>query len=286
MISLPSFFKSKLTPPEQPKVEPSFKSRQSKVNLEKEDVLTENPEVQRARHRLIGAGFLLLIAVIGLPRLFDSQPKKINNDVVVKVVQSVTNSPSNVMKPIEEEKVISSSVADTSVSQSPSKSPNSDTAILPSLSQEKAKGSSDSTKALSDNTKGNSENSSTTNLANKKGSLQTDPGEVIVNSKSINNPKNVAQDTSNNKADVKGAKYIVQVAALSNNDRVKTLTNKIKDLNITTYVLEKKRDAPDSAVIYLVRAGPFNSKDDAVIAEKKISTLGMGLLPTIVEINK
>jgi len=285
MISLPSFFKKKLTPPEQPKVEPSFKSRQSKVNLEKEDVLTENPEVQRARHRLIGAGFLLLIAVIGLPRLFDSQPKKINNDVVVKVVQSVTNSPSNVMKSVDD-KVISSTSADTSVSQSTSKPSNSDMAIQPSTSQEKAKGSTESNKVLSDNAKGNPESSSTTNLANKKGSLQTDPGEVIVNSKSINTPKNVAQDATNNKADVKGAKYIVQVTALSNNDRVKTLTNKIKDLNITTYVLEKKRDAPDSAVIYLVRAGPFNSKDDAVAAEKKISTLGMGLLPTIVEINK
>ncbi len=285
MISLPSFFKKKLTSPEQPKVEPSFKSRQSKVNLEKEDVLTENPEVQRARHRLIGAGFLLLIAVIGLPRLFDSQPKKINNDVVVKVVQSVTNSPSNVMKSVDD-KVISSTSADTNVSQSTSKPSNSDIAIQPSISQDKAKGSTESNKVLSDNSKGNPDSSSTTNLANKKGSLQTDPGEVIVNSKSINTPKNVDQYATNNKADVKGAKYIVQVTALSNNDRVKTLINKIKDLNITTYVLEKKRDAPDSAVIYLVRAGPFNSKDDAVAAEKKISTLGMGLLPTIVEINK
>ncbi|SMC46484.1 SPOR domain-containing protein [Polynucleobacter kasalickyi] len=278
MISLPSFFKSKLPPPEQPKVEPSFRSRQSKVDLEKEDVLTENPEVQRARHRLIGAGFLLLIAVIGLPRLFDAQPKKINNDVVVKVVQSVTNNPSTGNVSTVEEKVISSTGSDLTASVSPTKSSPPDTSLPPVVSQEKAKGPTDS--------------SSSASLANKKekGSLQTDPGEVIVNPQSINASKPLSKDatkeTSANKADAKGSKYIVQIAALSSTERVKNLTVKIKDLNITTYVIEKKRDAPESPVIFLVRAGPFNSKEEAVNAEKKISALGMGLSPTIVEINK
>ncbi len=276
MISLPSFFKSKLPPPEQPKVEPSFRSRQSKVDLEKEDVLTENPEVQRARHRLIGAGFLLLIAVIGLPRLFDAQPKKINNDVVVKVVQSVTNNPSTGNVSTVEDKVISSTGSDLTASVSPTKSSPPDTSLPPVVAQEKAKGPTDSNSSAS--------------LANKKGSLQTDPGEVIVNPQNINASKALSKDatkeTSANKADAKGSKYIVQIAALSSTERVKNLTVKIKDLNITTYVIEKKRDAPESPVIFLVRAGPFNSKEEAVNAEKKISALGMGLSPTIVEINK
>lgn len=272
MISLPSFFKNKISPTEQPKVEPTFRSRQSKVSLEKEDVLTENPEVQRARHRLIGAGFLLLIAVIGLPRLFDAEPKKINNDVVVKVVQSVTLSPNTSNIPSETDKVISSTSPEVNSTKIPVTDLPSSAALLP-----------DKPKSLMDSSVSN-------NSTSKKGILQTDPGEVIINSPSLNAAKSpakeVGKDPTSIKPELKTAKYIVQVAALSSNDRVKNLTTKIKDLNITTYVLEKKRDAPDTSVIYLVRAGPFNSKEEAVNAEKKISTLGMGLSPTIVEINK
>ena len=40
-----------------------------------EDALTEDPEQQRARHRLIGAAVLVLIAVVGLPRIVDNKPK-------------------------------------------------------------------------------------------------------------------------------------------------------------------------------------------------------------------
>jgi len=51
--------------------------------------LTEDPEQQRARHRLIGAAVLVLIAVVGLPRILDSNPKLAPNDIAINIVTSL-----------------------------------------------------------------------------------------------------------------------------------------------------------------------------------------------------
>ena len=40
---------------------------------------------RRARHRLIGAGVLVLIAVVGFPVLFDTQPRPIAVDIPIEI---------------------------------------------------------------------------------------------------------------------------------------------------------------------------------------------------------
>ena len=54
-----------------------------------EPALTEDPDIQRARHRLIGAGVLVILAFIALPRILDSKPKPVNNDIAVNIVTSL-----------------------------------------------------------------------------------------------------------------------------------------------------------------------------------------------------
>ncbi|MEY3225057.1 MAG: hypothetical protein RL565_1247, partial [Pseudomonadota bacterium] len=63
----------------------SFQRAQESEEL----ALTEDPEQQRARHRLIGAAVLVLIAVVGLPRILDNKPKSVNNDIAVNIVTSL-----------------------------------------------------------------------------------------------------------------------------------------------------------------------------------------------------
>jgi DedD protein len=278
MISLPSFFKKNPPEPVQAKIEPGFRSRQSKVALEKEDTLTENPEVQKARHRLIGAGFLLLIAVIGLPKLFDAQPKKINNDVVIKVVQSVTSSPNSSGTSMEEDKPASKLSNDSNSQTNSEKQSSLESANEKVLSQKKSgedKPEMNTAAANQEKLKSSNENIVSSQSNPKKDSIQTDPGEVVVNSQ-----------ISASKVDNKSGKFVLQVTSLASKDGVKNVTAKIKELKITTYVVEKKRETPESVVIYFVRAGPFASKDEALSAQKKISSLGMGLSPIIYEINK
>jgi DedD protein len=66
---------------------PFFNRPSTKSNSRAADELTEDPERQKARHRLIGAIFLVTVAVAGLPLVFDSQPKQYTNDIAIQIIQ-------------------------------------------------------------------------------------------------------------------------------------------------------------------------------------------------------
>ena len=68
-----------------------------------EDNLIEDPERQRARHRLIGATFLVLIGFVGLPLIFDSKPKNYNNDVAIQIIQPGAKTEETVAEPAKPE---------------------------------------------------------------------------------------------------------------------------------------------------------------------------------------
>jgi len=86
MISLPTFFQKNKPDTQAHRQEPSFRARSNAGNALEDTEVLEDREVQKSRHRLLGASLLLLIAVIGLPKLFDSESKKLNNDVVIQVI--------------------------------------------------------------------------------------------------------------------------------------------------------------------------------------------------------
>jgi len=228
MISFLKFKNNKNSEDSAVRTEPSMKSRRQVLEEEDHESMSENPEVQRARHRLLGAGFLLLVAIIGLPRIFDAEPKKIKNDVVIKVVSSVSESVSvnEEKKPVENTSV-SSSIEDKVVA---------------------------SPKAQSQVTKPTLNN--------------VDNNEVVI---SESTPK---------EADKPKAKFYIQVAAFSSNDRVKKMSGKLKELKIPSYIIERKKES-DGTTLYLLRAGPYTNKDDAQAAVKKMADLEV--TPKIIE---
>ena len=96
MIRLPSFFKRKTQADDLDRGSVGRRSAQreaprsfQRAAQAEELALTEDPEQQRARHRLIGAAVLVLIAVVGLPRILDNNPKLAPNDIAVNIVTSL-----------------------------------------------------------------------------------------------------------------------------------------------------------------------------------------------------
>jgi len=227
MISFLKFKNKKNSEDSAVRTEPSIKTRRQ-VLEEDQESMSENPEIQRARHRLLGAGFLLLIAIIGLPRIFDAEPKKIKNDVIVKVVSSVGDS----------------------VSSNEEKKPPENVSV-PSPSEEKV---------VAVNKPQTQDIKSSPNTA-------TDNNEVVI---SESTPK---------EADKPKAKFYIQVAAFSSNDRVKKMSAKLKELKISSYIIERK-DA-EGSTLYLLRAGPYTSREDAQAAVKKMADLEV--TPKIIE---
>lgn len=268
MIRLPSFFKRKTQSDDleigsrgsrtAKRVAPRSFQRAAEAE---ELALTEDPEQQRARHRLIGAAVLVLIAVIGLPRILDSKPKASSNDIAVNIVTSL---PIPGTEPKAEEK------------------PKAEAPVEPAKEAPKVAAAPAPEAKVEAKPEAKVETKPAVPAVNKSGTLGLAAGEEVVAAAS---PK---ADTKPKTADVPksstsgSGKYIIQIGAFASEANVKALSARLKNQNIPSYTLSKA--GVDGGKIFLVRAGPFADKDVAEAAEKKIKA--MGLTPRLVESGK
>ena len=270
MIRLPSFFKRKTQSDDL-----EFDSRGGRTAkraaprsfqraAEAEELaLTEDPEQQRARHRLIGAAVLVLIAVVGLPRILDSKPKLAPNDIAVNIVTSLP-IPGAETKPEEKPKA--------EVPVEPAKDAPK-VAAAPAPAPEVKPETKPDTKA---------EVKSAAPAANKPSALGLAAGEEVVAAGAAKADKPKADDASKPAATNGSGKYVIQIGAFASEERAKGWIAKLKDQKIPNYVLNKT--GTDGAKLYVLRAGPYTDKEAAEAAEKKIKA--MGLSPRLVESGK
>ncbi|OYY14069.1 MAG: sporulation protein [Polynucleobacter sp. 35-46-11] len=227
----------------------SFQRAQENEEL----ALTEDPEQQRARHRLIGATVLVLIAVIGLPRILDNKPKSVNNDIAVNIVTSLPAP--NAAMPAGDEKAkalvpaIEAPVKEKEVI--PVKEP-----VATTSPQVKPDAKSPS--------------------PSKANSIGLAAGEEVVVA-----PSPATKSKAEELPKKAGAgKYVIQIGAFASEERANGWITKMKDQKIPNYVINKT--GTDGVKLYVLRAGPFTDKDAAEAAEKKVKS--MGLSPRLVEV--
>lgn len=225
----------------------SFQRAQESEEL----ALTEDPEQQRARHRLIGAAVLVLIAVVGLPRILDDKPKSFNNDIAINIVTSLPSPTVN--SPVQEEKSkpVASVESIKEVEATPAK-----TAPSPSVDpKSESKPDVKPTPTPS--------NAAVMGLA---------AGEEVVASKTSNEeiPKKLSSS----------GKFVIQIGAFASEERAKGWISKMKEQKIPNYVINKT--SADGTKLFVLRAGPFTDKEVAEAAEKKVKA--MGLTPRLVEV--
>ena len=242
MIRLPSFFKRKTQADDLDRGSVGRRSAQRAAPrsfqraIEAEELaLTEDPEQQRARHRLIGAAVLVLIAVVGLPRILDNNPKLAPNDIAVNIVTSLP-IPGTSTRPEEKPK--------TEVVAEPAKEASK--LVLTPEPKAEAKVETKPTPA-----------------PNKNPGLGLAAGEEIIAS-----PSNASNGATNG-----SEKYVIQIGAFASEERVQGWIAKLKEQKIPNYVLNK--NASDGTKLFVLRAGPYTDKDAAEVAEKKIKALGL-----------
>jgi DedD protein len=271
MIRLPSFFKRKTQSDDLEFDSRSVRTarraapRSFQRAAEAEELaLTEDPEQQRARHRLIGAAVLVLIAVVGLPRILDSKPKSSPNDIAVNIVTSLP-LPSAETKP------------ETKSEIKPEEKPKAEVVSEP------AKESPKVAAAPEVKTETKAETKPPALAASKAGTLGLAAGEEVV---ATTSPKTDAkpntEDTTKPATTNGSGKYVIQIGAFASEERAKGWIAKLKDQKIPNYVLNKT--GADGAKLYVLRAGPYTDKEAAEAAEKKIKA--MGLSPRLVETGK
>jgi len=273
MIRLPSFFKRKTQSEDLElgsrggRTAKRMAPRSFQRAAEAEELaLTEDPEQQRARHRLIGAAVLVLIAVVGLPRILDSKPKSSPNDIAVNIVTSL---------PIPG--------AETKAETKPEEKPKAEVVAEPAKEASKVGVTPLPEIKPEAKSEAKAENKSLAPAANKSGVLGLAAGEEVV---AAVNPKADAKpltDDASKPAIANGSgKYVIQIGAFASEERAKGWIAKLKDQKIPNYV--STRTGSDGVKLYLLRAGPYTDKEAAEAAEKKIKA--MGLSPRLVESGK
>ena len=261
MIRLPKLFKR--NPETEDLDRASVRSRRTVSKLaprsfqraqENEELaLTEDPEQQRARHRLIGAAVLVLIAVVGLPRILDSKPKSVNNDIAVNIVTSLpapnaamtegdekAKQPASTEAPAKDKEI--TQAKEIVVTPPPELKPEAKPAAAPP----------------------------------KVNSIGLAAGEEVVATPNAN-AKPKAEELPKKAGP---GKYVIQIGAFASEERAKGWITKMKDQKIPNYVLNKT--GTDGTKLYVLRAGPFADKEAAEAAEKKVKA--MGLSPRLVEV--
>ncbi|MEY4481373.1 MAG: hypothetical protein RIQ84_535 [Pseudomonadota bacterium] len=223
---------------------PFFNRPSTKNNTPVEDHLTEDPERQKARHRLIGAAFLVTVAVAGLPLIFDSQPKNHANDIAIQIIQPGAKDE----KPADVE-------ADKK-------------AVL----EKESKDSKDLKEAKKEPLKEETKSDKPAPVAKT-----LDKGEEVIAILEGRQDKKPATATTSPAAN--GSKYVIQIGAFSSEERVKNWQAKLKEQKVTTYVDIKTNK--EGGKLHLLRSGPYADKASADAAEKKIRYVGLS--PKLIE---
>ncbi|MEN9688009.1 MAG: hypothetical protein RI998_6 [Pseudomonadota bacterium] len=218
-----------------------FKSR-SKSNSSSEDRGAESEENQsmdvlrqRARHRLIGATVLVLIAVIGFPMVFDTKPREVASDIRIDMPERDAVRPSQVphLPPVAAKQPVPDEVK-LPESQAPEPAPKEEVVETPKTPDVK--------QAEAQETKDAKEEA-----------------------------KPAATQANDAKANASG-RFVVQVGAFSEEAKVKEVRAKLEKAGLKTYThVAQTKDGKRTRV----RVGPFDTKAEAENAVKKIKALNI-----------
>lgn len=251
------------------------RTRRSESSEAQEPLDPALPEKRRARRRLIGAIALVLAAIIGLPMIFDSEPKPFSDEIAIQIPARdapVTRQSAPSLPPLE------LSPPTNRVVEKPSAPIAPDAPIAPKI---------DTPAPLVKN------NVAEPVQAEKEVKKEVAPKESSKeNTKEITKEKvkDKANDKSNNKAsnktdstkqsDSKNTKsnrdlpirYVLQVAAVENKAKADDMQEKLKKAGIKSYTQKIPTSAGDRIRI---RVGPFVNKEEAEKMRARLRKLGL-----------
>ena len=197
------------------------------------------PEKKRARRRLIGATALVLAAIIGLPMIFDSEPKPLSNDIAIQI------------PPRDKAPAINSSPMPLPPAQAADAKAEAEKAPEPAAQPEPPK--AEAIKPVAEK------------VADK-------PAEKPAEKRVDKIDDKAADKKDEKKADHDKGRYIVQVAVVTNKAKVEELLNRLKKGGIKGYW---QKVSTKDGERFRVRVGPFGSREEAEKMSKRIDKLGL-----------
>jgi DedD protein len=252
------------------------RTRRSESSEAQEPLDPALPEKRRARRRLIGATALVLAAIIGLPMIFDSEPKPFSDDIAIQIPardapttrQSAPSLPTLELSPsVNTVPVVdkpSAPVTAVAPIKSDAPAPVAKAVVPEPVQPEKEVKKEVVTKeatkaapkeATKEATKESAKVASKDNAKDKAGDKAKDKA----NSKAANNksPSDSKNAKSNKELPIR---YVLQVATLANKAKADEMQEKLKKAGIKSYSQKISTNAGERIRI---RVGPFVNKEEA-----------------------
>jgi len=236
---------------------------------------------QRAKYRLAGATVLVLVAVIGLPLLFDKQPRPIAVDTPIVIPDKNKVPPLVIPASPAKPAPVSPAAAD------PAAQADANTAAVPKPAADKLAESKQPPAQADKGQAATNTVAKDTPASPKPAATPTDAGRALAllegkpEPKPADKPADAAAKASKaasaaaapaKAASATAERYVVQVGAFSDNARAHEVRVKLERAGVKTYA--QTADTKDGKRIR-VRAGPFTSKAEADKVADKIKKLNL-----------
>ena len=260
------------------------RTRRSESSEAQEPLDPALPEKRRARRRLIGATALVLAAIIGLPMIFDSEPKPFSDEIAIQIPardapatrQSAPSLPPLELSPptnrvVEKPSAPIAPAAPVAVPKIDTPAPVVKNNVAEPVQAEKEVKKEVAPKESS--------KEKTKEITKEKASDKT-------NDKASDKSKDKSKDKASNKtdsakqSDSKNTKsnrdlpirYVLQVAAVENKAKADDMQEKLKKAGIKSYSQKISTKAGDRIRI---RVGPFVNKEEAEKMRTRLRKLGL-----------
>jgi DedD protein len=209
---------------------------------------------KRARHRLIGAGVLVLLGVIGFPLLFDTQPRPIAVDIPIEIPDRNKTKPLPVpAQPVAQAPVVSGPVTPAPAASAASKAAPSPAPVVVAPPEPKAE---------------------VTPMAKAEPKPEPKPEPKVAKAEPKPDDGAKAKALLEGKAVESAAagRFVVQVGAFADVSKARETRQKVERAGLKTYT--NVAETKDGKRIR-VRVGPFGTRAEADKAADKIKGLDL-----------
>lgn len=233
------------------------------------------PEKQRARRRLVGALALVLAAVIILPMVLAPEPKPDTSGIALQIPNKDANLPPVQAKDTAQsldngEEIVPVSGRGDGAAKNPATpqtpAPAQLTDTVPALAKP------DNAKAAAAPPERTASKKEAAKPAPVEKSADKSSNETTTKLADKGTPSTAANTRANAPNAGKGH-FLIRIGAFSDPQRAKNWLVKLKLADVPSYIEPKKMG--DGRTLYLLRSGPFNSRESAETAGKKVRQMGL-----------
>jgi len=225
---------------------------------------------RRARHRLMGAVVLVLLAVVGFPLLFDTQPRPVAVDTPILIPDRPSTAPSKVTQALPAEaapaKPLLPEAKPLPVQEGLDPKEEVVTAAKPAAEDPPKPAQEPAAKPAEAASK-----PPVVKAEVKPGAPKTDKPEPVAKPKDDGNKARALLEGKPPAA--AGERHVVQVGAFSDPAKVREVRRKLEQAGLSTFT--QSVDGKDGKATTRVRVGPFSSREEADKAAAKVRKLDL-----------